>query len=441
MTFLVFMKFCQNDLVKGRVFMSYRKFVNDMTQKVGIAKRLSLVAVVYMIFLMSPVRKHTLEAAATFAHSTKSRFSRFLKNHKILAIHTLNELSKKQAGQFAEIIERLKDLPWKVAIIIDATTRGRSSRHPENSQSLNHGKGFVVGHQWTNIVLFFNGPVIPLAPIPFHSENCCKQEGIAYRTANEALVEYIIDLRLVEIVGDHDPRDIVVPADSGYDDKKIENTIIEKGWDFIIALKSSRGVKSVFQHQNTPKSKGWSEIATFFRRQRRLKWQTIRIFIAKSPKRGRRMDFRIRQTVGHLKNVGRVRLVCSEFKKRPDGRRKFLACNNLKVTARQMIIGYRLRWRMEIFHKEVKMFLGFEDVATISFDAVTAHVHWVYCAYILLGSQPPGIPAEMRSLAEKQQKVREIAESRDKSRVMQLLTQFEGLSRYKNELRQALAEI
>jgi hypothetical protein len=48
-----------------------------------------------------------------------------------------------------------------------------------------------------------------------------------------------------------------------------------------------------------------------------------------------------------------------------------------------------MRWRIEIFHKEVKMFLGFEDVATRTFESVKAHVHWVYCAYILLHSHPP----------------------------------------------------
>jgi hypothetical protein len=32
----------------------------------------------------------------------------------------------------------------------------------------------------------------------------------------------------------------------------------------------------------------------------------------------------------------------------------------------------------------VKMFMGFEDVATKYFSSVVSHVHWVYCAYILL---------------------------------------------------------
>ncbi|OQY14341.1 MAG: hypothetical protein B6I30_00770 [Desulfobacteraceae bacterium 4572_187] len=46
-------------------------------------------------------------------------------------------------------------------------------------------------------------------------------------------------------------------------------------------------------------------------------------------------------------------------------------------------MGYRLRWAIEIFHKHIKMFLGFEDVATKWFEAVESHVHWVYCAYIV----------------------------------------------------------
>jgi hypothetical protein len=68
------------------------------------------------------------------------------------------------------------------------------------------------------------------------------------------------------------------------------------------------------------------------------------------------MEFRVRQITGYLRNVGKTQLVCSEFKKRPQGRRNYLACNNFEAAPRQILIGYRLRWAIEIFHKHIKMF-------------------------------------------------------------------------------------
>ena len=84
------------------------------------------------------------------------------------------------------------------------------------------------------------------------------------------------------------------------------------------------------------------------------------------------------------------------------------------------------------------MFLGFEDVATKWFVSVMAHVHWVYCAYILLHSRPPGVPEHTTSLADKQRKTKDVIDSKETSRVIQLLTQINGSDRYKNELRTAL---
>ena len=92
----------------------------------------------------------------------------------------------------------------------------------------------------------------------------------------------------------------------------------------------------------------------------------------------------------------------------------------------------------QIFHKKVKMFLGFEDVATRTFESVKAHVHWVYCAYILLHSHPPGLPEQVTSLADKQRRVKAIIDTKEINRVIQLLTQINGKEHYKNELRTAL---
>ena len=278
--------------------------------------------------------------------------------------------------------------------------------------------------------------IIPLPPIAFHTKKYCRENKLKYKTENVLVIEYINNLELADYIGNHNPKDVVVLADSGYDDKRIENAIVNKKWNFIIALNKTRSVKSEREYASTPKSKGWTHIAEFFKNQRWIKWQTVRIPTNSSKRK--RMEFRIRQIIGYLRHVGRVQLICSEFKKRRNGRRKYLACNDLRVKPRQILIGYRLRWKIEIFHKEVKMFLGFQDVATTNFKSVISHVHWVYCAYILLHSHPPGLPEHTTSLADKQRKIKEIIESKENARVIQLLTQINGGPRYKNELQRVL---
>ena len=415
--------------------MNFRILKKWLLNRIQVNNRLKNVCIWYLLFLMVSTRKHSLDEAARFSGMNKSQFSRFLKNHSGLAVYNLHFLSKKQANQFSKILNCLGkgSVPWRIALLIDSTIQNRSTLHTDNAKKFNHGKGFVIGHQWTNIVLVINDMIIPLQPIPFYSKNYCRKNKLQYKTENESVVEYITDLKLEDYTGPYDPKYVIVLADSGYDDKKIENAIAKKKWKFIIALNKTRGVKTQRQYSNTPKSKDWNQVGVLFNNCRRIKWQTIRIFTSSSKRK--RMEFRIRQIIGYLRYVGKVQLICSKFKKRPYGRIKYLACNDLKAKPRQIIIGYRMRWAIEIFHKDVKMFLGFEDVATRSFESVKAHVHWVYCAYILLHYPPPGVPAHIKSLADKQRRIQSTIDSKDKARVIQLLTQINGVERYKNELR------
>jgi hypothetical protein len=84
------------------------------------------------------------------------------------------------------------------------------------------------------------------------------------------------------------------------------------------------------------------------------------------------------------------------------------------------------------------MHLGFEDVASKSFLAVQAHVHWVYCAYLLLHAPPAGLPGHIESLPEKQHKIEKIVGKREKTRMLQLLTQIGGPERCRMELKRAI---
>jgi hypothetical protein len=421
--------------------MSFFRFKKWLLNRLEIGTRQKNICFWYLIFLMLSTRKHTLQDAARLSGLHKSQFSRWLKNHSDLAVYNLSQLSKKQAKQFGSRFESPKSVafPWSIMILIDSTLHGRSTLHTDNAKKFNHGKGFVIGHQWTNIVLLLNDMVIPLPPIPFYSRRYCRENDLAYRTENAAVVEYIQDMDLEQYVGPHRSHEVVVLADSGYDDRKIQNAIVQKRWAFVIALKKNRGVRSVKTHEKMPLSRGWSQVESFFKNHRRVKWVTVRVS-SNTPNK-KRMEFRMRKIIAYLRYVGQVQLICSEFKKRPKGRRKYLACNDLKAAPRQILIAYRLRWKIEIFHKEVKMFLGFQEVAAKHFQSVLAHVHWVYCAYILLNALPRPGNSKKRSLAEKQQYVGAIFEGKEKTRIIQLLTQFKGVDRYKSEIRAALSQI
>ena len=408
-----------------------------ITRQIAVRQRLERVCTSYLLLLMVVTTKHSLQEAARFSGLHPSLFSKMLHSHAKVATTTLESLSKTQARQFAKTLERVTGLPWKIVIIIDATLQHRASLHPENAKTFHHGKGYVIGHQWTNIVLILGDMLIPLRPIPFYSKRYCQTHKLKYQSEHARVVEYLRMLDLEDYIGSYDRREVLVLADSGYDDKKIEHAIADKGWNFIIALSKTRSVKSEALALTTPQSRQWCHIDTFFRRHRRLKWSTIRL--ATSGNKRKRMDVRVRHTSGSLRYVGKVELVCSEMRNRPDGRRKYLACNDLRATARQIVTGYRMRWAVELFHKSVKQHLGFEDVATHGFDAVMSHVHWVYCAYILLHMSPPGLSPGVHSIGDKQRALQQSLADKEKRQILQKLTQIGGVQRYKDELRQALA--
>ena len=308
-----------------------------ITRHIAVRRRLERICTGYVLFLMVATTKHSLKEAARFSGLHPSLYTKLLQSHAQVAITTLDHLSKTQARQFAKALQRVHGLPWKIVILIDSTLQHRASLHPENAQTFNHGKGYVIGHQWTNIVLVLGDMLIPLPPIPFYSKRYCQTHALAYHSEHERVVAYLGALDLEAYVGAYDRREVLVLADSGYDDKKIEPAIAAKGWHFIIALRKTRSVKSEALSLSTPTSRQWCHIDTFFRRHRRLKWDTIRL--ATSGNKRKRMDVRVRHTSGSLRYVGKVELVCSERCSRPDGRRKYLACNDLRATARQIVTG------------------------------------------------------------------------------------------------------
>jgi hypothetical protein len=283
--------------------------------------RLENVCPSYLLFLMVATRKPALEEAARFSGLHQSQCSKRLKAHSKVAVYTLESLSKKPAKPGAPARQKLTELPWDIALIVESTLQQRASLPPENAKTCNHGPGLVVGHQWTNIVLLLHDMLIPLRPIPSSSQRYGRAHKLEYRTEHALVVDSLQTLQLEASIGSYDPRAVVVLTDSGYDKKKIQKAIAAKPWHFISALGKTRRVQSAKWDLPTPKSKQWGHSAMFFRNHRWLKWTPIRITTHGTKRK--RMAFRTRDTIGYLRYVGQVHLVCSEGRKRPDGRRTY----------------------------------------------------------------------------------------------------------------------
>jgi hypothetical protein len=63
---------------------------------------------------------------------------------------------------------------------------------------------------------------------PLVSKRYCQDHHLPYHTEHELVVDYLGNLHLEDYIGSYDPRDVLVLADSGYDDKKIENAVAKK---------------------------------------------------------------------------------------------------------------------------------------------------------------------------------------------------------------------
>ena len=75
-------------------------------------------------------------------------------------------------------------------------TKRSTSLYPENAKTFNHGKGYVIGHQWTNIVLVLGDMLIPLRPIPFYSKRYCQAHDLTYQSEHERVVDIPAHARL-----------------------------------------------------------------------------------------------------------------------------------------------------------------------------------------------------------------------------------------------------
>jgi hypothetical protein len=285
--------------------------------------------------------------------------------------------------------------------IIDATLCGQAGKRTENTYSTGnrqrrpcekprYGKYKHTArscHSFTmGLLISPSGMRIPFCK-PYHTQDYCRQRGLAHRTTAEAAADLIRELPLPE------GAEAVVLGDTAYDSQVLRDACKDRHYDWIVPCNPERVLAG--PHGKRPKVrsllKDWS---TWSRR-------TIRLASGQGPyavyrrlsrhrigPKAKPRTYYVHQEQRTVHSVGEVQLVFSTTKQSlaqatPDNV-KILMTNALQLSAREVVELYSLRWQIELFFKEIKSVLGFHQYRFRRFAAVERWTEVALTAFLYL---------------------------------------------------------
>ncbi len=331
-----------------------------------IPKRLFDVVSGYIGFLTLSMKRHTFAMAGEVSGLDQSRFCVLLNNPKT------HELSKNILSRsLRRRLKRIKKVDGRLVIIIDATIIARKSRHVENVGRYHTGSGKVWGHKFVNFVIFNGDQCIPIESTPVFTKKYARVNKLRRRTESQIVTEWVESFKERALLTDEIVRSAIFLLDAGYDAKCIQKAIKGIGADFVMALKSSRIING-------------KQVAQLFRSTRRwLKNESIRLHVGNGGK-GSRRNYSVRTAREvNLKGFGLVTVICSKAIDRKGKPTKFIASSDLEMTNREIVKWYSLRWRVEMWHREMKQNFGFIDCRARRFIAIQSHINFCLAAYLL----------------------------------------------------------
>ena len=351
---------------------------------VGLSDTTKLLVIRMIVaFILHAGRMSCLQASGSVRCETRHRaqISRFLArpSWKKLDINSIfrQRLLEREVGKglFVFIVDAT--LASKVGLKTENTFKtGKHKQKQEQKKGRRFGRNKRASkrcHSFTmGLLITPSGVRIPFSK-PYHTKEYCKEHGLTHRTTAEAAADLIRELPLPE--GAH----VVVLGDTAYDAEVVRDACQDRDYKWIFPCNSERVLAGLKGKRPKVRSflKDWS------------KWsrQTIRLAPGKGdyaiyrrlsshrigPKAKPR-TFYVHQEKQTVHSVGEVRLVFSTMKKdlqtaTPDDV-KILMTNDLKLSLRDVVELYSLRWQIELIFKELKSTLGFHQYKFQEFAAV-----------------------------------------------------------------------
>lgn len=214
--------------------------------------------------------------------------------------------------------------------------------------------------------------------IPHYTKEYCEKKGLTHQTTAEAAAQMILDLPLPE------GADMVVLGDTAYEAKVVQDACQKRGYTWIFPANPERVLEGPKGKRPKLRSrlKDWTDLSLKTIRlrastgqyacYRRLsKWRV-------GPKQKPRVYY-AHQEKQAVQSVGRVQIVFSttkpNLKKATPDDVKILLSNALSMSVSELVELYSLRWQIELFFKELKSTLGFDQYRFQDFQAVQGWVN------------------------------------------------------------------
>jgi hypothetical protein len=354
-----------------------------------------LVIRVVVAFLLHSGRMSCLGAAGSVRCEARHRaqISRFLARARWRKLDINSILRQKLLER--EVADGL------FVFLVDATLTSQAGKKTENTYSTGNrqrrpGKGRRYGktkharkncHSFTmGLLITPSGIRIPFSK-PYYTREYCEQKGMPHRTTAEAAADLIRELPLPE------GARVMVLGDTAYDSEVVRDACADRGYSWIFPCNPERVLAGPKGKRLKVRSllKDWS------------KWsrQTVRlapgqgayaVYRRLSPHRigpkAKPRTFYVHQERQQVHSVGEVRLVFSTTKANlntatPDDV-KILMTNDLRLSVREVVELYSLRWQIELFFKELKSTLGFHQYRFQQFGPVEAWVDLALTTFLYL---------------------------------------------------------
>jgi hypothetical protein len=285
--------------------------------------------------------------------------------------------------------------------IIDATLCSQSGQRTENTYSTGNRQrrprnGRRYGktkharkscHSFTmGLLITPSGLRLPFS-IPHYTREYCQKKGRKHRTTAEAAADLIRQLPLPE------EAQVVVLGDTAYDAEVIHEVCAARGYDWIFPCNPERVLAG-------PKGKR-AKVRSLLQEWSSWKLAAIRFSPGQGPyvpyrrlsphrigPKAKPRTFYVHQERRNVHSVGEVRLLFSTAKPKlakatPDDV-KILITSSTRLSVREVIELYSLRWQIELFFKELKSTLGFHQYQFQKFDAVESWVELALTTFLYL---------------------------------------------------------